>query len=225
MKDIDNKLLDGEVTYNSNSKTVIFILSSTLKYSSCYTAIIKTGVKDLDGNNMFADYTWSFTTLSAPDTIPPAILSTSPLNGESNIPVDVIIGVIFNEKINSATVTAKIFKLYDKDNFPVNGTITVKNNKITFIPSNVLEHYSFYTAVVTAGIKDLSGNSSVSDFTWSFTTNKALTSTTEKKKACFISFLPGSGLVKKFRDEYLMTNIIGKFLVDFYCEILSGLFR
>ena len=52
----------GTVTYDSGSKTATFTPSSNLSYSTIYTAIITTGVKNLAGNAMAANYTWTFTT-------------------------------------------------------------------------------------------------------------------------------------------------------------------
>src|SRR6185503_11512796 len=55
--------ITGQVT--SDGLTATFTPSSQLAYSTSYTATIKggsTGVKDLAGNFMTQDYSWSFTT-------------------------------------------------------------------------------------------------------------------------------------------------------------------
>lgn len=53
-------------TVNYSGTTATFTPSDALQYSTTYTATITTGVKDLAGNAMTADYTWSFTTGAAP---------------------------------------------------------------------------------------------------------------------------------------------------------------
>ncbi len=56
----------GVVTYNG--AVAIFTPSVKLTKNTTYSATIKTGVKDLAGNAMDQNYTWSFTTASASDT-------------------------------------------------------------------------------------------------------------------------------------------------------------
>jgi len=62
--------VSGTVTYDSDTKTATFTPTSALAYSTTYTATITTGVKDLVGNALAADYTWSFTTEDAPPPPP-----------------------------------------------------------------------------------------------------------------------------------------------------------
>jgi Tol biopolymer transport system component len=54
----------GTVTYDANSTTARFTPSSKLHYDTTYTATITTAVRDLAGNPMPADFTWTFTTKS-----------------------------------------------------------------------------------------------------------------------------------------------------------------
>jgi len=57
--------VSGTVGYDSGTQTATFTPTSALSYSTIYTATITTGVTDLVGNALAADYTWSFTTVSA----------------------------------------------------------------------------------------------------------------------------------------------------------------
>jgi fibronectin type 3 domain-containing protein len=59
----------ASVVYDSNSKTVTFDPSENLKANTTYTATVKggtSGVKDLVGNPLASDKTWSFTTAASP---------------------------------------------------------------------------------------------------------------------------------------------------------------
>jgi hypothetical protein len=60
LKDGSNNPVAGTVAYNGTMAT--FTPSSNLAYSTPYTATITTGVKDLAGNTMAANYTWTFIT-------------------------------------------------------------------------------------------------------------------------------------------------------------------
>jgi hypothetical protein len=54
--------ISGTVTYSGTTAT--FTPSADLDYDTTYTATITTGAKDLAGNALGSDYTWSFTTES-----------------------------------------------------------------------------------------------------------------------------------------------------------------
>lgn len=58
----DNRTIIGKVTYSDSEKKATFTPSSNLSPLSTYTVTIVTGVKDLAGNAMASNYTWSFTT-------------------------------------------------------------------------------------------------------------------------------------------------------------------
>ncbi len=57
-----NPVISGTVSYDKTTRTAIFAPSANLAYNTTYTATLKSGVKDLAGNPMAADYSWSFTT-------------------------------------------------------------------------------------------------------------------------------------------------------------------
>lgn len=58
----------GAVTYDVVNMIATFTPSSSLAFSTAYAATITTGVKDAAGNAMASNYTWTFTTGSAPGT-------------------------------------------------------------------------------------------------------------------------------------------------------------
>ncbi|MDP3014226.1 MAG: Ig-like domain-containing protein, partial [Candidatus Subteraquimicrobiales bacterium] len=82
----------GTVTYDNATKTATFDPTSDLITDHNYTATITTGVKDLAGRNMAANYVWSFST--RPPQIPSGLAVRSGdlknrltwnLNPESNV--------------------------------------------------------------------------------------------------------------------------------------------
>jgi len=56
--------LSGEVTYDRQTRTILFIPSSALAYGTTYTAHLNTSLTDLTGNKLTSTYTWQFTTQS-----------------------------------------------------------------------------------------------------------------------------------------------------------------
>jgi len=152
-------------TVSLNGTTATFTPSSDLAYSMTYTATITTGVKDLAGNSMAADYTWSFTTGSAPDTTPPTISSISPTNGATGVATNAAITATFSETMLAGTISTATFTVTG-----VAGTVGLNGTTATFTPSSDLAYSMTYTATITTGVKDLAGNSMAADYTWSFTT-------------------------------------------------------
>ncbi len=74
LRDASNSLIPATVTYSVNARTITLVPSTPpLDYSAVYTATVKggsSGIKDLAGNAMVSDFTWSFTTADPPP-IPP----------------------------------------------------------------------------------------------------------------------------------------------------------
>jgi hypothetical protein len=63
--DPSNTAVPATVSYNSNSLTATLVPNSVLVFSATYTAVVSggsSGVKDLSGNPMGSNVTWSFTT-------------------------------------------------------------------------------------------------------------------------------------------------------------------
>ena len=74
------------VAYSDSTRTATLDPSATLTPSTTYTATVRggsTGVKDLAGNALASDRTWSFTTASNADTTAPTVSITAPSSGDT----------------------------------------------------------------------------------------------------------------------------------------------
>ena len=189
LKDAGNNIIPA--TLNTSSNQITLTPSSALSGSTIYTAIIKggaTGVKDLAGNALAGDYSWSFTTVAV-DNIPPAVTSVSPVNGTTGVGINSTVIANFSEAINASTVTASTFQLRDAGNNIINGTLNTSSAQVTFTPSSALTGLTVYTATIqggTSGVKDLAGNALDGNYSWSFTT-------IDNTAPIITSVLPGSG--------------------------------
>lgn len=63
---------------------------------------------DLAGNAMAAPFPFSFTTASPPDTTPPTLVDSLPVDMATGVPVNTSIVLTFSEPMNSATVEATL---------------------------------------------------------------------------------------------------------------------
>ena len=158
----------GTVSYDDTTQTATFTPSSNLTYLTTYTATITTGVKDLAGNPMSADYVWSFTT--EPDITPPTVISTNPLNNAIDVDINTVITATLSEPIDETTMNTSTFTIDG-----VTGTVSYDpaTKTATYTPSAILNYATTYTATVIKDVKDLAGNPMESDFVWSFTTAPA----------------------------------------------------
>jgi len=168
VKDAANNPVTGTVSYAGTIAT--FTPSTYLASSTMYTAIITTNAKDLAGNPMSGNYTWTFTTGNAPDISPPAVTSVSPDNGATDVAVNTSISATFSEPMNAVTVNETTFTAKDSANNPVNGTIGYSGTTAIFTPDANLTSSTTYTVTITTGAMDLAGNALAANFSWSFTT-------------------------------------------------------
>lgn len=167
-------LKKGEVsvsgTVSFNEMTATFTPSSNLAYGTSYTGTVTTGAKDVDGNALAENYTFSFTTID--DTGTPMVTSTQPHNNATSVDRYTVLLAEFSEPMDPLTINTLTFTLVDGAT-DVLGTVSYSGTTAVFEPTTPLEGDTEYTAMVTTGAKDLAGNAIASDFVWSFTTTAA----------------------------------------------------
>ena len=156
-------VIDGVYSYAGT--TVSFKPTLPLTVSTAYTATILAGVKDLDGNSMAADYNWGFSTNSVP-----AVTSTDPAAGATNVVLNKIVTATFNKAMDPNTINTATFLLKDGATV-ILGQVSYTALTASFAPTVALSPNKLYTATITTGAKDPSGNPMAADYTWTFTTS------------------------------------------------------
>jgi hypothetical protein len=159
--------VSGAVT--SSGTTATFTPASNLEYGKIYTGTITTGAKDMAGNAFASNYTFSFTTVNAPDLALPMVNSTDPLNNAALVARNKVVVLTFSEAMDPSTINSTTFTL-NQGTTAVLGTVAYSGTTATFTPSNVLAASTTYTATITTGAKDLAGNALAANTVWSFTT-------------------------------------------------------
>ncbi len=162
-----NTPVSGFVSYSGTTAT--FVPASGLSPNTLYTVTVTTGVMDLSGNAMANNYVWSFTTIKAVVVTQPAVTSTIPLNAATSVPLNQQITATFNENMAASTVTTSTFTLV-QGTTPVSGFVSYSGTTATFAPTSNLAPSTKYTATITTGVTDLSGNTLIQNYVWSFTT-------------------------------------------------------
>ncbi|MCP4145446.1 MAG: hypothetical protein GY752_09215, partial [bacterium] len=180
-KEIDSSSVNNNTFYvmqitgtvSSSGTAATFTPNSALESNKTYTATITTGAKDLDGNHLQANYTWSFTTKGGEPPSSPFVDSTDPTDKDVDVDVNTKITVTFSETMNSSTITKDTFyvgTLSGSTLTLISGTVSHSGATATFTPASLLDYSTTYTAGVTTGAEDLDGNPLLSEFKWSFTT-------------------------------------------------------
>src|SRR5436190_692092 len=164
-------LVQGMVSYAG--LTASFSPTSNLALNTAYTATISKGVRDPAGNAMVDDYTWTFTTGSSSDVTRPTVVSTDPVNGATGVMLNKKVSVTFSEVMKSSSIINPATFVLKQGTTAVTGIITYAGVTAVFSPSAALASNTVYTATITTGAQDLSGNGLAANYVWSFTTGIA----------------------------------------------------
>jgi hypothetical protein len=150
----------GLVAYAAVGNTLTFTPTANLAASTLFTATITTGAQNLAGTALAANYVWTFTTGTTVGGIPPEIVSTVPVNTATNVPLNQAVSATFTEAINPLTITTGTFLLSGPGGVAVAGTVSYDaiNFIATFTPALPLIINSSYTATVTNGVTNLTGD-------------------------------------------------------------------
>jgi hypothetical protein len=121
-----------------------------------------------NGSNYWVDVVFS-------TTVTPTVVSFTPSG--LNVAVTSSVSTSFNEPIDATTVNSGTFQLLDSNNASVSASVgyNAATNTVTLQPVATLQNNTTYTVVLLGGpggLRDSSGTSLPSNFSWTFTTAK-----------------------------------------------------
>ena len=178
----------GSITASSDLTKVTFKPNNLLGINTTYTVAVQ-GLTDEAGNVM-APFTSTFSTGSSgtPSTVRPTVVSVSPANGATAVPVGGPVTLTFNEPVDPSTVNYNTIQI--GSTFQVSGSFAVSGNTVTFTPLAPFPGSAGVSvSVAFGGVLDFAGNSSNSFFS-SFTT-AAVVDTTPPQ---VVSVTPNNGM-------------------------------
>jgi len=162
-------------TLTKTAKQITLRPTAALSGSTVYSGTLKggaSGIKDLAGNPLASDFTWSFTTIAI-DNTRPTVSSVEPLAGSVGVSTGTLVTAHFSEAVNPASVTNTTFQLKNSANTIIAATVSAAGSQIILSPAVTLTNSTTYTVTVlggASGIKDLAGNTLAANYTWTFTT-------------------------------------------------------
>jgi hypothetical protein len=102
----------------------------------------------------------------------PMVIDTNPDNAATNVPLNQVITVTFNEEMNPSTINSSSFIVTGAST--IAGTLTYSGVTATFTPSVNLTPNTTYVVKITTAVKDLRGNALQEDYLFSFSTGATL---------------------------------------------------
>jgi Bacterial Ig-like domain/Secretion system C-terminal sorting domain len=138
VRDAANTLVAATITYSSSNNTITLTPTSPLAFSTVYTAKVKggaSGVKDVAGNALVNDYTWTFTTSAAPPLDGPGgpiLVISNTSNPFTRYPVEILRAEGLNEftAADISLVNASMLNNYD---VVILGEMTVTAPQVTML--------------------------------------------------------------------------------------------
>ena len=131
----------GQVTYDASSKTAIFTPSATLALNTVYTGTVSTGAKDMSGDGLASNQSFSFTTGSAVcQPGPPSVISVGPPDGTVGVCNNTVAVAGFSVAMNPSTINTTTFTLAGSGAAAVAGQVTydAPSRVAIFTPSSAL---------------------------------------------------------------------------------------
>ena len=112
------------------------------------------------------------TPMAVSGTTPPTVISVDPGNSATGVAINKRPSATFSKAMDPLTITTSSFTLTGPGATPKTGTVAYDavNRIATFSPASDLFSDTTYTATITTGARDLSGNALASNFVWSFST-------------------------------------------------------
>ena len=113
LRDDIGNLVPATVSYDAGTLTATLNPTNLFSYSSAYTATVTTGVTDLVGNAMSADFVWSFSTGTAPQLGCPCLIWSTPVtptNPSFNDPNAIELGVRFQTDVAGYITGIRFYK-------------------------------------------------------------------------------------------------------------------
>jgi hypothetical protein len=170
-----NTPIAGTVSYDMTNNTATFAVTGTYPAGLLFTATITTAAESLSLLQLASNYVWTFTSGAGPVATKPSVISTNPAAGAPSVDTNQKIVATFDKGMDSTTLTGTTFTVLETVGIiqvPVPGVVTYSTigDTATFTPSSVLDPSAMFTATITTGVTDLSGNPLANNFIWTFTT-------------------------------------------------------
>jgi methionine-rich copper-binding protein CopC len=158
--------------------TATFTPLSSLALNTGYIITVTTGARDLAGNALANDKTFTFATSAA--VLAPTVTSSVPANGDTGVQINRRVTGTFSELMDPATIVSPATSFSVKEAVSGNsvaGTVTFAGKTAVFTPASALTGSTQYTATLSTLVKSQAGIALAANHVWNFNTGLTADST------------------------------------------------
>ena len=164
--------VQGMIQVDPDDRTVSFVPDQPYKVGRLHRATLGTGITDTAGNALTASQTFNFTSALAADTQRPQFVVGSPVDGATEVPVNALVMLQFDEPLQTVNVLRGIQVLADGEEVPGSLALSNGNCRVTFTSGAAFSPNTLHTVHVTTTITDLAGNPLDNPGSFSFQTGE-----------------------------------------------------
>ncbi|KAA0888682.1 Ig-like domain-containing protein, partial [Oryzomonas rubra] len=146
-------------------------------------------IKDTCGT-VLPNQSYNFTTALTEGRTGPSLVVNNPINGATNIPENVSVGLQFSEPVNPISLSTGLVVTTGNNTVPGSLNFSTDYSQVIFVPSSTLLPNTVYVITCTSKLQDLAGNFLVNPGSFSFTTG----SSTDVAQGSITGVNPASGL-------------------------------
>jgi YD repeat-containing protein len=155
----NGQLIPGTITLVGNGQTINFTPTSAWTYGSLVEVFLDTSAVDLIGNPVTA-YQGSFTVTLDPTSSTPKLLSVSPMDRATDVPLNAVVDIVYSAALDPATVTAQSVYIFDGSSgntpLPAKLTLDATHTLLHIVPTALLAPNTRYI-LSFIGVQDTNG--------------------------------------------------------------------
>jgi hypothetical protein len=141
-----------------DGSAVMFIPGIPLEAGSTYSAAVTRKARDVAGNALSSEYSWSFGMEPGPDRSAPRVLSRAPEQGEYEVSPDVTPEITFDEPLDCTELETGKVRLAAAA-ADIAGVASCSDATIRFTPASPVAYGEWCAFVIELGaVRDVSGN-------------------------------------------------------------------
>ncbi len=134
-------LIQGTIAVSSGGQSILFTPASSFAYGALVQVFLDPSVTDIYGNPLSSGYSGQFTIQGNPSTVAPVMIGSSPLANATNVPLNVLPQMKFDQPLLASSVdNTSVFLFNNCTGQTVPGTAGVigDGSVIQFTPSGTL---------------------------------------------------------------------------------------
>lgn len=145
-----------------------------LDYNTTYTVAFAASTAQDYASNYLDAVSWSYTTTNVTDTTPPTVVSTSPADGATDVPITAVLQIEFSEAIDPNSLDEGGILMTPETGDGIL-TWTDGGSTLNFDPDDPLLDDTAYSLIIVEGaVRDLAGNPLSGNYSVTFTTGSSL---------------------------------------------------